>query len=312
MQINNIQVVDRHNRPGVLQKVALRSFFINDGAYQDPYAISSVSIFKLASNTSPNTVLNDDNVIDPSVASSVIQMNFANSSVFTSNVAFSASTYTGTMPIASGIFKLATGQYAVVLDGSITLSGVYEGTAIPNSASTVTNYIDVWTVKMTQNSDYTVYINEFRLHDDTLFTTTQPIIFTAYNKLRNKHVKLGSKVDLTVLTEFNIGNKDINDSIKNIFKDSVITNPAIQIVKLNDDYTLPARITVSSFANTSATVDTTSDNTMVFNWDTNALYTLPAVLNGTFGPLTGAYQIQVKYTVLNQTILSDYLNLIVS
>jgi hypothetical protein len=313
MQINNIQVVDRHNRPGVLQKVALRSFFINDGAYQDPYAISSVSIFKLSSNTSPSTVLNDDNVIDPTVASAIILMNFANSSVLPTNAIFNASNYTGTMPNASGIFRLATGQYAVVLDGTLAnLSGVYEGTAIPNTASTVTNYIDVWTVKMTANSDYTVYINEFKLHDDTLFTTTEPIIFTTSNKLRNKHVKLGSKVDLTISTEFNIGNKNIDDPIKNIFKDSVLVNPSIQIVKLNDDYTLPARVTVSAFADTSAYTDTTSDNTMIFNWDTNALYTLPSVLNGTFGPLTGAYQIQVKYSVLNQTIYSDYLNLIIN
>jgi ATP sulfurylase len=157
-----------------------------------------------------------------------------------------------------------------------------------------------------------VYINEFKLFDDTLFSVTQPIVFTTSNKLRNKHIKLGSKVDLTVATEFNIGNKDIDSSIKNIFKDSVIVNPSVQIVKLNDDYTLPSRVTVSAFADTSAYMDVTSDNTLIFNWDTNALYTLPSVLNGTFGPLTGAYQVQVKYSVLNQTILSDYLNLIVN
>jgi ATP sulfurylase len=239
-------------------------------------------------------------------------MNFANSSVAPSNVAFNASNYAGALPSASGIYKLGTGQYAVVLDGSINLSGIYEGTVIENTATTATNYIDVWTVKMAQTSDYKTYINEFKLYDDTLFTTTQPIVFTTSNKLRNKHVKLGSKVDLTISTEFNIGNKDIDSSIMNIFRESVIVNPSIQIIKLNDDYTLPARVTVSAFADTSAYTDLTSDNTIIFNWDTNSLYTLPTVLNGTFGPLTGAYQIQVKYSVLNQVILSDYLNLIVS
>jgi hypothetical protein len=314
MQINNISVVERHNRPGVLQKVALRSFFINDGQYQDPYEISSVSIFKLTSNTSPSTILNSDNLISNTLASSVILMNFANSATLTTNSAFNASNYNppaGNLN-ASGIYKVAAGQYAVVLDGTINLSGVYGGSVIANQASTVTNYIDVWTVKMVAGSEYAVYINEFKLYDDTFYTITEPLLLETTNKLRNKYVKLGSKVDLTISTEFMLGNKTIDSAVKNIFRDSVLVNPSIQIVKLNDDYTLPARVTVSSFANTSATTEVTSDNTILFNWDTNSLYTLPAVLNGTFGSLTGAYQIQVKYNVLNQTILSDYLNLIVN
>lgn len=309
MQINNISVVERHNRPGVLQKVALRSFFVNDGQYQDPYEISSVSIFRLTSNTSPNTVLDSESLVSPTLASSVILMNFANSSVFTSSTTFNASNFSVG---ASGIYKLGTGQYVVVLDGASNQSGVYNGVVIPNQASSVTNYIDVWSVKMAQGSKYAVYINEFKLNDDTLFSVTEPLLLSTQNKLRNKHVKLGSKIDLTVATEFNLGNKDIDSSIKNIFKDSVIVDPSFQIVKLNDDYTLPSRVIVSSFADTSAHTDVTSDNTMIFNWNTASLYTHPSLQNGSFGPLTGAYQIQVKYTVLNQTILSDYLNLIVS
>jgi hypothetical protein len=309
MQINNISVVERYNRPGVIQRVALRSFFVNDGQYQDPYEISSVSIFKLTSNTSPNTILDSENLVSPNLASSVILMNFANSATLTSNQAFNTSNYTTG---ASGIYKISTGQYAVVLDGVSPLSGIFNGVVIPNQASTVTDYIDVWSVKMAAASKYAVYINQFKLHDDTLFSITQPLLLTTQNKLRNKHVKLGSKVDLTVGTEFNLGNKDIDSSIKNIFKDSVIVDPSIQIVKLNDDYTLPARVTVSSFADTSAFTQTTSDNTLIFNWDTASLYTLPSVMNGTFGPLTGAYQVQVKYSVLNQTILSDYMNFIIS
>lgn len=311
MLINNYTVVDRHNRPGVLQRVGLRSFFINDGAYQDPYQISSVTIFKLSQNTSPSTVLNSDNLIDSSAVSGSVLMCFANSAQLISNAAFNASNYTpGTT--ASGIYKLGTGEYAVVLDGQVDLSGAFEGTPIANAASAAITYIDVWTVKFTQSSDYSTYINEFKLFDDTLLTVTQPLLLTTTNKLRNKYIKLGSKVDLVVGTEFNVGNKDIDSGIRNIFKDSILINPSIQIIKLNDDYTLPSRVTVSAFADTSAYTDVTSDNTMIFNWDTNALYTLPSVLNGTFGPLTGAYQIQVKYSVLNQTILSEYMNLIIS
>lgn len=307
MNINNISVVERHNRPTALQNVALRSFFVNDGAYQDPYQISSVTIFKLTSNTSPNTILNDDSLIDSSSVSAIVLMNFENSSPLTTNSAFNTSNYSVN---ASGIYKIGTGQYAVVL--SPDTSGIFAGTVIENKATAVNNYIDVWTVKLVNGSDYAVYINEFKLYDDTLFTTTQPLLLTTNNKLRNKYIKLGSKIDLTVGTEITLGNRDIDSSIRNLFKDSVVMNPSFQIVKLNDDYTLPARVTVSAFADTSAHTDVTSDNTLIFNWDTNALYTLPSVMNGTFGPLTGAYQIQVKYSILNQIIYSDYLNLIVS
>jgi hypothetical protein len=237
-------------------------------------------------------------------------MHFQASSSYTSNTpAFSTSNYSANST-ASGIYKLGTGQYAVVLAPSV--SSVFAGTSFVNKASAVDTYIDVWTIKFSPDTDFKTYINEFKLHDDTLFTLTQPLLVTTNNKLRNKHIKLGSKVDISISTEFNIGNKDIDSSITNIFKDSVITDASIQIVKLNEDYTLPARVIVSSFANTSAVTDITSDSTILFNWDTTALYTLAAVQNGTFGSLTGAYQIQVKYNLLNQTILSDYLNLIVS
>jgi hypothetical protein len=310
MQINNYTVIDRHSRPGVLQKVALRAFFVNDGAYQDPFEISSVTVFKLSDNTSPSTILDVEQLIDTSAASAVVKMHFKNNTSYTSSTsAFSPSNYTANST-ASGIYKLATGQYAVVLAPNV--STTFAGSSFVNKASGVGDYIDVWTIRFSPDTDFKTYINEFTLHDDTLFTTTQPLLVTAANKLRTKHIKLGSKVDLTIGTEFTIGNKDIDSGIKNIFKDSVITDASIQIVKLNDDYTLPARVTVSSFANTSSLTDVTSDSTIIFNWDTNALYTLSSVQNGTFGPITGAYQVQVKFNLLNQTILSDYMNLILS
>jgi hypothetical protein len=54
--INNITVVDRHNRPQVDQKVLIRTYFVNDGQYVDPYAVSSVHIFDRAYNLAPSTV----------------------------------------------------------------------------------------------------------------------------------------------------------------------------------------------------------------------------------------------------------------
>jgi hypothetical protein len=310
MLVNGYTVYDRHNRPSVLQPVGLRAFFINNGQFQDPYEISSVTVFALSDNTSPSTVLTSANLLNPSVASAVVKMGFANSAQLISNVAFNASNYTPGAT-ASGIYKLSVGEYIAVLNGQVALSGAYEGTKIPNRASGVGDYIDIWTVRWVQNSDWEIFVNDFRLYRDTIFTATEPLLVTTTNKLSNKHIKLGSKVDLKIATEVNIANKNITRSIKNTFEDAAITSAQVQIVKLNDDYTLPARVTVSSFANTSASVDVTSDNTIVFNWDTNDLYTLPAVTAGTFGPLTGTYCVQVKYGILNQTIVSDLMYVIV-
>lgn len=310
MQLNNYTVVDRHNRPGVLQRVGLRTFFINDGSYADPYAISSVGVFRLSDNSSPSSILSQDNLVDESVASAVILMNFANSAVQTTDSCFSTSNYTPGNT-ASGIFKVGTGQYIVILDGQVDLSGSYNGSTIENTVSAIGDYIDVWTVKFVSSGPYEIFINQFTLHDDTLFTITEPLLLQTNNKLTNKYVNLGSKVDLKITTDIHVGNGKILNAIKNIFKDSVITNPSIEITKENQDFTLPSRVTVSAFADTSALVDTTSDNTMILSFDTNNLYTLPAVLNGTFGPLTGSYILRVKYNILNQTIISDHLYFVI-
>ena len=54
MQLNGNLVVDRHNRPNVIQPVGLRAFFINDGGYQDPNDISGVTILKEQNNFPPS------------------------------------------------------------------------------------------------------------------------------------------------------------------------------------------------------------------------------------------------------------------
>jgi hypothetical protein len=309
MLVNGYTVYDRNNRPSVLQPVGLRCFFINNGVFQDPYEISSVTVFTLADNTSPSTILTSANLIDPTIASSVVKMGFKNAATLTTNATFDASNYTpGTT--ANGIYKLSTGEYVTVLNGQVALSGSYEGTTIANKASSVGDYIDIWTVRWVQNSDWEIFINDFRLYRDTIFTSTEPLLISTTNRLTNKHVKLGSKVDLKVVTEINIGNKNISRSIRNTFEDAAITSAQVQIVKLNDDYTLPARVTVSSFTDTTSGVDITGDNTIVFNWNTATIATLPAVAAGTFGPLTGTYSIQVKYNILRETIVSDLMYLI--
>lgn len=335
MQLNNFTVVDRHNRPTTMDRVALRAFFINDGIQVDPYAISGVSIFKRADSGS---------ILTPSgVAMGLVKqtpfMQFANTNWTTGDLitdvndsAFAATNYDptgtdncqliGTPAIAScqsvsGIYRASgvDGEFVVVLDGGIGLSSMfngYNGTLIGNGASAVEDYIDVWTVKLSQTSDWQVLINDFQLFGDTFFSITQPMIFTARTSLATKHVQLGSKIKLTLPTEVTVENKDIDSSITNIFKQTAVTNAGLEIVKLNDDVTLASRVTVSSFADTSGSTDVTSDNTILFNWDTSQLQSILNEKSDPAGAAMGTYSVQVKYTLVDEIIYSPRFPLIVS
>lgn len=304
MQINNTTVTTRHAHPGVLEKVALEVFFIQNGTLTDPYAISGVGIYYLSANGSPSSVLTSAGLIDTSV---VPLMWFSNSSVVTTDASFAASDYTpGTT--ASGVIRLSQGRYAVVLDGTVALSSTFAGSVIANSASSVRDYIDVWQVKFVNAGDWNIVCNEFHLFNDNFFALTQPLLLTTKNSLNPKIIKLGSKMDLKVAVDVTIGNRDIDSSVRNVFRDSVIQSPQIKIIKVNEGTPhLPNHVTVSSFNNTSALIDITSDNTLILNFDTSLLATHSETLAGNLGSLTGIYAAQAKYTILNQTFLSDLL-----
>ena len=309
MQLNGVTVVDRHNRPTVIQKVALRAFFINDGQYYDPYDISGVTIFQKASNFTPSTVLGSDNRISNSVPASIIKMHFTPSGDDDGTAGQDPSGYNPETDIraTSGVYRVSKGEYMVILDGTQTTSGVYDfhgsSLTVENTASAVNDYIDCWTIQFAQGSLYQTIINDFHLYDDTFFSITQPLLLASRNKLINRNIVLSSIEDLKVTTEITIQNKDIDQSVKNIFKDSAITNAMMKIEKVNEDSTtLPAHVTVSGFSDTSALIDVTSDNTMILNFDTTNLATHANVAD--FGGLTGTYRAIVKYTLLNETILS--------
>jgi hypothetical protein len=301
MQVNNTNVINRHARPGVLTKVALDVYFINGGQYTDPYAISGVGVYSLSSNGSPSSILASSNLLDDSQTP---LMFFANSSVVCSNVIFNASNYTPGNT-ASGIYKLSTGHYVVILDGTNQLSGVFNGTQIANTASAASDYIDAWQVQFTNGGGWNVLINNFTLYNDTFFTLTQPILLTTKAVLQPKVIKFGSTASLKIKTSVTIGNRDISQDIINIFKDAVILSPQLKIVKINENVTnLPAHVTVSSFSDTSALVDVTGDNSLIFTWNTNQLATHSELIAGNLGSITGTYAVQAKYTILNETILT--------
>jgi len=321
MQLNGNLIVDRHNRPNTLQPVALRALFVNDGIYQDPYDISGVTIFKEENNFPPSSVLGSDGLIASSLDSDKILMHFGASATVAGSLvgaALNPAYYNPDSEVSSlsGVYRTGVGEYVVVLDGSRDVSGGYDfyesNVLTTNTASSIGNYIDVWTVQFAAGTAYQSIINNFSLYKDKFFAITEPLLLKTTNKLQNKKIVFGSKVDLKISTEVSLENKSISEAVHNIFKDSVVTSAMVDIKKLNDSPNLGSQVTVSSYSDTSALVDITSDNTIIFNWDTEDLKTHSATTAGTMGSLTGAYAIQVKYNVLNQTIVTPLMHLIVT
>jgi hypothetical protein len=311
MKINNNQVTTRHERPTVLGPTALILYFINDGQYTDPEAISGVSIFAASDNQSPSSVISSDGEILPSVSSNIL-MHFSTSDSNTTSVSFDPSNYT--VSDASGIYKLSTGKYAVVLttpdqtpSGLFNLSTTPYSNSIPieNTLEKTGDYIDVWTVLRTAGSDVDTIINEFTLSEDRFFGVTEPLLFRVATRLENNHIVLGSKVDLKFTNEFTLENANIDRSIVNLFKQSLVTDPMIEIYKKNQDRNLDARVEVSGYSATSGLVDTTSENTVIFTFDTEELKTHPKLVDGTLGSMTGTYVARLKFNALNQTIVSN-------
>ena len=106
-------------------------------------------------------------------------------------------------------------------------------------------------------------------------------------------------------------------SIKNLFKDSAITSAGVEIVKINDSVNLPGRVEVSGFSDTSALIDITSDNTIIFNWDTEEIKTLgdsaaEILKREQIGCPTGTYAARIQYYLLDERIISPLFHFILS
>lgn len=316
MQINGNQVTTRHERPTVLGPTALLLYFINDGQYTDPYEISGVSIFAASNNQFPSSVITSGGEIKNSVSSQVL-MHFSNDNARTSSSSFDASNYvpTGESPDASGIYKLSTGKYACVLNTTgILPSGVFNlsgSNTIANKVSATGDYIDVWTVRRVAGSDLDTIVHDFTLNEDRFFGVTEPLLFRVATRLENNFLVLGSKVDLKFTNEFTLENANIDRSIINLFKQSLVTDPMLEIYKKNQDRNLDARVEVSGYSATSGLMDTTSENTVIFTFDTEDLKTHPKLLDGTLGSMTGTYVARLKFTALNQTIVSNEMAFII-
>lgn len=300
MQLNNINVVERNNRPTVIQKVALRAFFVNDGVYTDPFDISGVTIMRREDNFTPSGAI-DQNLIRADLDPTLVKMHF-------SGPARPESEYDPADGLTlSSVYKTGNGQFCVILDGGADLSGYYDfhgnTLEVENAASAIGEYIDVWTVAQVENGPYHSMINQLELFEDTFFTITEPLQVTASNRLVNKRVTLGSTTNMKIETELTIANSVIDDSIKNIFRQSAIANAQVKVEKLNSGTgTLPAHVEVSGYTDTANLVEVSSDNTIVLSFDTTNLATHPEVAD--FGGLVGDYRITAKYSLLDEVIVT--------
>lgn len=298
MKLNGIEVVERHNQPGVLSRNALRLNLYNNGAYFDPYDISSVSLFFKKENVSPSTVLASGTQLISDEAASSVKFRWTTSGGETPPV----SEYDSTAAKQSYIYKIDTGRYVVVLDGTQQVtSETREGVSINNTASAVGDYIDVWTVKVSESSDWQVFINNFTLFQDNIIAITEPLMMKSKTSLVPNKVRLGELVELKVPVDITVTNRNIDQSVKNALSQGVLTEPQFRILKHNEDTNLPARVVVAGYSSTSSTIETTSDNTMIYKLDTSVL------TNGSITDLgagTGTYSVEAKYTLLNETIVS--------
>tara|TARA_R110002051_G_scaffold167858_2_gene238552 strand:- start:28031 stop:29047 length:1017 start_codon:yes stop_codon:yes gene_type:complete len=326
MQLNDTNLTDRHNRPSVTEKVALRTFFLNGGTYVDPYDISGVTIFNKADNLTPASLIDGTTgLLKGDISADKIRMAYGvsgdplatdpkphdgsetgtgaprvTSNYLDSNVWFPP--YIPS-PEASGILRMGIGDYLCVLDGQVDLSGLYtyngSSVEVRNGASSVLDYIDVWTVKFSANSEYQCMINGFKLYNDVFQTITEPVIFTATNRLVNKHVNLGSQTDLKVTTEITVQNRTLESATKSILEQSCLRNTMFRLQKINQGtVNLPSRVTILDYADTSGYVTVTGDNTMLYALNTQAI--VSAENSPSLGGVTGTYVLTCAYSILDQ------------
>jgi len=329
MKLNNIIVVPRHNRPTVQSKTDLELNFYNNGSYTDPYAISAVYVFKdtnassaelgYTTNGIPEPLLDLDtsssryglpkyDIVEDAVMT-FHNIDWHRGQRDTTASDFSAGNFTGGVSGASGIYRTGVGQFACVLVPDA--SGIQPETSAvrSNEASAAGQYFDLWVVKNTETGAWTTYSNKFRLKNDVWVTTTEPLTLTTNTRLKQKYIEFGSTVDLTLETSFTSENRNIPVEVRDSFRESIIQNAAIRITKLNEEVGFTGQYEVSGYADTSGLVRITSDDTVIFNFDTNVLTTLAA--NDGFGTPRGVYQIQAKYDVLNERIYSKKFKVIV-
>lgn len=292
---NGFSVVKRYNRPSILLRTQLEMYFTNNGTYFDPEDISACYILPdtTTTNGSPDVYINRTASDVGTSAYGKLNASGEALKVATYEGISSVTAYdpTGTPATASAIYQVDTGKYSIIADGA----------AFPEYSSLGLSdgkYFDAWLVRdfsaTEASAGYKLYWNKFTVYNDRVVTFTEPYQITSKSKLSQKYVELSSVVTLRVATDTFVANRNMSRDLKEIFRDSVLTDAEIRIRKRNP-YTSGEMTTIQDW--TSSTVDISSDDTILYTWDTSALE-------------KGDYVVEVKYQVLEQTFYSDEFSLV--
>jgi len=249
----------RNNHPTANQRVGLEASFYNQGARVSPYSISGVTLFSKNDFPDTKSVLGSDGLISSSITSDKIKYHWhtpsgegglnspegAIGSVFYSDEAADASTVYWLQHGSQeyGVNTGDEGNFVVLLEGqkdgdSIASTYDFHGSeiSISNTAKTVGEYFDVWTVQLTEDQAYTSFIfPSFTLYYDTWYGLPEPLQLTTTHRLLTKKITDNSMVTIKISSEFTVHNKNIDDSLKNILKDVTFTNLGFQLQKIIDN-----------------------------------------------------------------------------
>ena len=329
-KFNGTTVIERGNRPSPIVPAKLDFYFVKAGSQVDPFQVCSVHIFPNTEFGSADQYLNRNpgaTAANYGLVSATNQNylfhNYKRNDVgdrvgFDGNVSAcpSPASYTGDLRYsASSIFKVDNGHFSVILQPS----GFYYAASAPanawvtgytNNASGTGDYLDIWTIVDVAGSKAQTYVNTFALQSANVFATTEPLLVTTNNKLIQRYVEVGSKKRIQVKTELVVDNEPVKQTLRNLMETgSLLQNPKMRIVKLNESPELTTRVMIQDFADTDGNVELDPHGTMSYLWDTATI--TPKYTDDILGGARGVYEITVKFDLVEETILSPKFKLIV-
>tara|TARA_R100000008_G_scaffold57708_2_gene35713 strand:+ start:3071 stop:3904 length:834 start_codon:yes stop_codon:yes gene_type:complete len=274
-------------------------FFTNNGTYFSPFGVSACYILPDTSitNGSPDVYINRTvsdigtpaygRLTEYALLSAVVAtFDVSNGGKLLDELDYSPDT-----SAASGIYSGTNSKLTVIADGaafpSFSSLGISDG-----------KWFDVWLIKDFETVDasagWQLYWNKFETYQDRIISFTEPFQITAKNNLTQKYIQLSSIETLRVTTDVFLANRNMTEDEKNVWRQSSLTNAEIKISKRNPNTT---GLITQVIPWTSIGVEVTSNNTILFNWDTRSLS-------------KGDYTVQVRYTLLEQTFVSEEFSLV--
>ena len=330
---NGVTVISRGNRPSPIIPAKLDFHNYVAGAPSNPFQVCSVHIFPNTTFGTADSYVNRtpgdaDFGLVSSTATNMVFHNYKRNSVgvpvgFDANISAMPveSNYVGDLRLAaSSIFKHDTtpGHFSVILQPSGQYFGISAAPPFANrytnSASSTGGYIDIWTIVQDVGSRAQIYVNTLSMQTANVFGVSEPLQVTTSNKLVQRYVELGSKKRLQIHTEIVVDSEPIKQDLRNLIETgSLISNPQISIVKLNESPVLTSRVQITGVGGIggfqSSDVQLDSQGTISYVWDTTNI--TPFYEDENLGGGTGVYEITVRYDVVGETIISSRFKVIV-